>query len=596
MNKQKRPPSGGRFSLANTGAKWYIEENAEGGKLMLRLLKESLTRRIFDLDGMWHYCADPEGNSNWKDGLPECKKAITIPGCFNNEPGMLNYEGDVWMQTEFLTERPNIRLVFGAVNNDCDVYLDGKHLGHHWGPFTEFSYTLQDLAPGSHMLVLRVNNLHNEQDTIPLSNVDWFHYGGIIHSVEVHEFEAAAIEAMKLEYSLHGTTAKLTAKLSLMAFEQVVAPIRLCLDGKVLAEETVTLSGKGEVSLCATLDNVKLWSPEDPNLYTFSAEFAGDTLQDRTGFRTIEIKDRQFLLNGKPIYFQGVNRHEEHPEWGFAVPLKLAKRDIDIIQGMGCNFLRGSHYPNAKTTLDYMDETGMLFWEEIPMWQFKEEHLSNPIVLDRGCYLHTQMVTRDYNHPCIVVWGLFNEVSSESAPAPNAAKQFRAAIEAVDTSRLITYASHRPFNDLCYDFADFISINYYAGWYYGPLTKWPEVLQQITDYADSTGNGHKPIVMSEFGAGGIAGDIELEEDVFWSENYQSNYLEYTLQLFKDHPRIHGALIWQFCDIRAGAQSCASGIRRILSRPRSFNNKGILNEFRRPKLAYHTVKKIFTSKD
>ncbi len=562
---------------------------------MLRLFKESLTRPIFDLDGLWYYCADPEGANNWNNGLPTHKKSITIPGCFNNEPGMLNYEGDVWMETEFITAKPNVRLVFGAVNNDCDVYLDGKHLGHHWGPFTEFSFTLENLAPGAHKLVLRVNNVHNEEDTIPLSNVDWFHYGGIIRSVEVHEFESAAVEAMKLEYSLCGNTAKLTAKLALRGFGQVTAPVRLLLDGKVLAEETVTVCGSSETTLTATLEDVQLWSPESPTLYTFTAEFAGDSLRDRTGFRTIEIKDRHFLLNGKPMFFKGVNRHEEHPDWGFAVPMKLIKRDIDIIRGMGCNFTRGSHYPNTKATLDYMDETGMLFWEEIPMWGFQEANLANATVQERGVYMHTEMVKRDYNHPCIVVWGLFNEVRSEFPVACEVAKLFRAAIEQHDTSRLITYASHRPFNDVCFDVADFISINYYAGWYYGPLDRWPKVLQDLTDYIDSTGNGHKPIVMSEFGAGGIAGDTELEEDVFWSENYQSNYLEYTLKLFMEHPRIHGSLIWQFCDIRSGTQSCPSGIKRILTRPRSFNNKGIVSEYRRPKMAYFTVKKIFSEK-
>ena len=559
---------------------------------MLRMFSESTTRRIFDLDGFWYYCADPTGKSCWKDGLPAGKKRITIPGCFNTEPGMLNYEGDVWMETQFRTELPNIRLVFGAVNNDCDVYLDGKHLGHHWGPFTEFSFVLKALPAGEHKLVVRVNNLHNEIDTIPLSNVDWFHYGGILHSVEVHEFRDAAIESMKLEYSLDGTTADLTAKIALHAFSPVTAPVRLLLDGKEIARTELTITDTETAILQATLEDIALWSPESPTLYTFTAEFAGDSLCDRTGFRTICIRDGKFLLNDKEIFFKGVNRHEEHPDWGFAVPAKLACKDIDIIRNMGCNFVRGSHYPNAKTTLDYMDETGMLFWEEIPMWQFKENHLSDQTVRDRGVYLHTQMVKRDYNHPSIVVWGLFNEVSSECEAACETAKLFRSAIEAQDTSRLITYASHRPFNDVCFDVPDFISINYYAGWYYGPLSRWPDVLQQLCDHMDATGNGHKPIVMSEFGAGGIAGYSEMEEDVFWSENYQSNYLEYVMELFYQHPRIQGTCIWQYCDIRAGAQSCESGIKRILSRPRSFNNKGIVNEFRRPKLAYHTLKRIY----
>ncbi len=560
---------------------------------MLRLFKESMTRRMYDLDGEWSYLADPAGDAKWGAGLPHGKKPIIIPGCWNNEPGMLHHEGDVWLETEFDTALPNIRLVFGGVNNECDVYLDGVHLGYHYGPFTEFAYTAEGLVPGTHKLVLRTNNVHNMTDTIPLSQVDWFHYGGIIRSVEVHEFEKAAVESMKLEYTLEGGDAKLSAKLRLHAFEEVTAPVRLILDGKVLAEETVTLKGRGETLLQAAVKDVKLWQPEDPALYTFTAEFAGDSLRDRTGFRTIAIQGKEFLLNGEPVEFRGVNRHEEHPDWGFAVPAKLIKKDVDIIRGMGCNFIRGSHYPNAKITLDYMDETGMLFWEEIPMWGFLEEHLLNETVRKRGAQLHREMVTRDYNHPCIVVWGLNNEVETRKPAAREVAKLFRETLESYDTSRLITYATMMPLEDLCFDYADFISVNHYTGWYLGPKENWPAFLDKLEAYMDSTGNGHKPVVMSEFGAGGIYGVTELEEDVTWSENYQSDFLEYVLELFRADPRISGRLIWQYCDMRAGTRTCAEGISRALQRPRSFNNKGLVNEYRRPKMAYYTVKKAYS---
>ena len=562
---------------------------------MLRLFKESSTRRITALDGEWYYCADPAGTAAWGEALPEDKKPIIVPSCWSNEPGMLHYEGDVWLETDFDTVLPNIRLVFGAVNNDCDVYLDGKHLGHHYGPFVEFAFVVENLAAGSHHLVLRTNNLHNEENTIPLSNVDWFHYGGIIRSVEVHEFDTAAVEGVKLEYTLQDGNAELTAKVSLHAFGEVTAPVRLCLNGDVLAEKDVTLAGAGVVELNTVLENVKLWNPEDPNLYTFTVEFAGDTLRERTGFRKVEIKDRQFLINGKPFTFKGVNRHEEHPDWGFAVPAKIAKKDIDIIQGMGCNIIRGSHYPNAKATLDYMDEVGMMFWEEIPMWGFPEHALANPLVRERGVALHTAMVTRDYNHPCIVVWGLNNEVDTATQAAWEVAKLFRETLKKHDDTRLITYASNHALTDICYEFADFVSINHYIGWYGGPLKEWPGFLDDLTAYLDKTGNGDKPVVMSEFGAGGIYGVTELEDGVTWSENYQHDSLEYMLDLFMHHPRLNGTLVWQYCDMRAGTRTCPSGVRRALSRPRSFNNKGLVNEYRRPKMAYYAVKKAYSGK-
>lgn len=560
---------------------------------MLRLFKESFTRRMSALDGEWYYCKDAEGSgaqNGFARALPAEKLPIIVPSCWNNEPGMIHYEGSVWLETDFDTQLPNVRLVFGAVNNECDVYLDGALLGSHYGGFTEFAFVCENLAPGMHHLSLRTSNLHNTTDTIPLTDVDWFHYGGIIRSVEVHEFEKAAIERVKIEYTLSDeNTAQITARVQLRAFEQLDAPAVLKLGDTVLAHVDVSLCGAGEAVLHATLENVERWSPESPRLYAFTVEFAGDTMRERTGFRTIEVRERQFLLNGKPFVFKGVNRHEEHPDWGFAVPAKIAKKDIDIIRGMGCNMIRGSHYPNAKSTLDYMDEVGMMFWEEIPMWGFPEAALANELVRARGVQLHTEMVTRDYNHPCIIVWGLNNEVQTGTQAAWEVAKRFHDTLRSHDTTRLITYASNHPLEDICYEFADFISINYYIGWYGGPLENWPGFLDKLTEYLDKTGNGDKPLVMSEFGAGGVYGETAFE-DVMWTENYQQEYLEYTLDLFMHHPRMNGTIIWQYGDIRVNLEP-----RRALTRPRSFNNKGLVNEYRHPKLAYYAVKKAYTQK-
>ena len=143
-----------------------------------------------------------------------------------------------------------------------------------------------------------------------------------------------------------------------------------------------------------------------------------------------------------------------------------------------------------------------------------------------------------------------------------------------------------------------VTVNNYTAWYSKDgltLPDWKVYLSELFAYMESTGNSHKPVVISEFGAGGIYNTRELEEGLYWTENYQQEYLEYTLNLFMNEERIQGALIWQFADIRSGTRSNDNGIRRLLARPRSFNNKGLLNEFRRPKMAYYAVKKLFTLK-
>lgn len=558
---------------------------------MLRLFEESKTRRIHALDGQWRYCIDPDGVGQargYAQALPQDAPRTIIPSCWQNEPGLIHYEGSVWYQTGFDTTLAHVRLVFGAVNNECAVYVDGAPVGYHYGGFTEFAIRLPNLTPGRHTLTLRVSNIHNTLNTLPLTDVDWFHYGGIIRSVEVHEITGAAIERMRIDYQLNPamTDAQVTVTASLYSPEAVCGEAVLTVDGKNVQSTLVRVQGETALTLSFPLCPVTLWSPQTPVLYEFALSFDGDELIDRTGFRTIQIRDGQFYLNGRRLWMRGINRHEEHPDWGFAVPMKLNKRDIDLIRMTGCNIIRGSHYPNAKATLDYMDETGMLFWEEIPMWRFPAQALADPLSQTRAREMVCEMVSRDFNHPCILIWGMNNEVENTSRAAWQMDALLGKTLRALDSTRLITYATDLPLQDICYEHADFISVNYYIGWYGPQLDQWPAFLDQLTAYLAQTGNGEKPVVLSEFGAGGIYGETAFE-DVLWTENYQQRYLDYTLRLFLSHPRLNGTFIWQYADLR-----CCLGRERTLGRPRSFNNKGLLNEYRHPKLAYYTVRDLY----
>ncbi|WP_426454735.1 glycoside hydrolase family 2 TIM barrel-domain containing protein [Paenibacillus sp. S-38] len=114
--------------------------------------------------------------------------------------------------------------------------------------------------------------------------------------------------------------------------------------------------------------DVRLWNVGRPELYTIRARTDADDKVDRIGFRRIETKDHRILINGSPVYLKGVTRHEEHPEWGFAFPPKLMQKDLDIIKELGSNSVRGSHYPQSPYWLDLLDEQGLIFWSEIPIW------------------------------------------------------------------------------------------------------------------------------------------------------------------------------------------------------------------------------------
>jgi len=541
---------------------------------------------------MWKFITDPDRKGfkeHWFKNFPESSVDIVVPSCWNNELGLYEYEGLAWYATKFRCSSENINLVFHAVTGQAEVYLDGIYLGGHYGGFTGFNFTVTGLAPGEHTLVVAVDNTHDNMNTIPLSRVDWFHYGGIYRSVEVMELGDVWIKDHRIDYRLDDKLEN--AFLSVGITVEAFAPGKEVRMLKLYVYDTEVYRSEIEVRDCTELmidnielKNVKLWDVGKPNLYSIRLEIGDDDVIERLGFRQIKAENGKIYLNGRELYLKGVNRHEEHPDWGFAVPLKLMKKDIDIIKNLGCNAIRGSHYPNSELFLDYLDQEGILFWEEIPMWGFPEEPLKNPLILERGLKMHEEMVKRDYHHPCIIIWSMHNEIDTRTQAAYDLTKAFVRKVRSMDETRLLSYASNHPLDDICYSLVDVISINKYCGWYGGEIESWDEFIENLKEKLDNENLSNKPLLITEFGAGAIYGDATFEAPK-WTENYQEKLLKYTLELFHKDTRIQGSYIWQYADIRTSKEMA-------MGRPRSFNNKGIVNEYRKPKMAYWTVQKIY----
>jgi len=236
-----------------------------------------------------------------------------------------------------------------------------------------------------------------------------------------------------------------------------------------------------------------------------------------------------------------------------------------------------------------LDEEGLLFWEEIPMWGFTDSVMAEPIVAERAINMHKDMVSRDRNHPCIVIWGLLNEAETHKEQSTILLPKLLKTVKELDTTRLITFASNHAKQDLCFDNVDFIAINTYPGWYGRDYRMWPEEVKEFRAYADSVGCENKCIIISEFGAGAIKGDTSFD-GMIWSETYQKDYFEFTLPCLCDHPDVAGTIIWQYCDMRTSEKRDVA-----LKRPRNYNNKGLLDEHRNPKMAYFTAKRVFNER-
>lgn len=562
---------------------------------MTRLFDEHRLRKVQILDGAWKFTTDENNvgiKEKWYGGLPK-GDTVTVPSVWNSQWGLLEYEGAAWYERKFYTEGGTLRFCFGAVMTEARVYLDGEEIGYHYGGFCPFEIISYATLPGEHTLTVRVDNSFDEQ-SIPQAVVDWYHCGGITRSVSVETLEGVSILSNRLEYTLSDDLSELSARFVIEALNSTDKKLSDTLAASVAGVvESVEISlnpreCKEIFTKTFKITDFKLWSPESPALFDVEIKTSTDDLYDRVGFRKIEVAGGKILLNGAPLCLIGVNRHEDHPDFGFAFPRNLMRRDIDITLDLGCNTIRGSHYPNDPYFVDLLDEVGMLFWSEIPIWGggFSESAISDPVVIARGAEMHKEMVKHYYNHPSIIIWGMHNEILTETEAGKNMSREYYTLLKEIGGNRIVTYATNKALSDISYEFCDVISINQYNGWYGEDIDSWAKFIDDVKTRRDALGFGDKPIIMSEFGGAAVWGHRNFET-FKWSEDYQSRLLSHCINLFLSDPAIVGTYIWQFCDTRTAAEAG-------LNRARGYNNKGILNEYRNPKASYFAVREIYRS--
>lgn len=566
---------------------------------MDRLFERSTSQKFLKLNKMWDFIADPDNVGNldkWYEAFPEGSIKMSVPSCWNNTLGYFRYVGVAWYRTEFTCTSDSVHIVFDAVSNECDVYIDGRHIGYHYGPFVEFGFDAIGIGAGKHELVVRVNNTTNTTDTIPHTNTDWYNYGGINRTVGVLELEGCNIRTLIAKYDLAEDLKSVTLNVTstITTREPVTDDLEILINGECVYKEKITVDG--ELAYQADgikLDNIKLWDINKPNLYYITVKFSGNDLIDRIGFRKIEARGKDLYLNNRKIKIIGVCRHEIHPDWGFSMPFELIKKDIDIIRDMNCNAVRGAHYPHSQKTIDYCDELGLLFWEEIPLWgnlQSWAESLKEESFIQRIITMFKEMMIRDMNHPSLIFWGLYNEIDTSLPQTRALTERMVKLVRAEDSSRLISYATcsihlGNP-ADICSDLVDVVGFNYYIGWF--PTVKqesFEDFIKRMRERVDKNANGREmPMMMSEFGGAALKGACSFEQQR-WTENYQSILLTKGIEKYFGSDEMCGGYIWQFSNTQ-----CQPHFET--QRPGGVNNKGVVDEFRRPKQSFETVKQLY----
>ena len=578
------------------------------------LVGNVLNRQTSSLNGKWHYIVDVQEEGyydyrmnptrwgffqNAKPQRPEdlieydFDRAATmnIPGDWNTQDERLFfYEGTVWFKHAFQykkAEGQRTLLYFGAVNYDTHVYLNGQHVMHHVGGFTPFNADVtEQLREGENTVIVKVDNKRRAEN-VPTQIFDWWNYGGITRDVMLVNVPDTYIENYKLALSKETVKKGIRSidfKLNLNqkeAGKEVTLSIPELKIKKVL---TTDAEGCISTSLDVKQKQLQLWTPENPKLYGVELVLDGNTLRDEIGFRTIETRGKQLLLNGQPIFLRGVSIHEERPDGGGrANGTEDAQTLLSWAKELGCNYVRLAHYPHNEYMIREAERKGILVWSEIPVyWTIAWK---NEQTFANARRQLTDMILRDQNRANIIIWSIANETPHSAERdlfLGNLAKYART----LDNTRLISMAMEvtsasnyvNRLQDNMHEYVDVVSFNQYIGWYRdvndAPKMKW-EIPYE------------KPVIISEFGGGAKAG-LHGEKNQRWTEEFQENLYIQNLAMLDKIEGLAGTTPWVLKDFRSP--------RRVLDGIQDYyNRKGLYSDRGEKKKAFYVLKKWYEGK-
>ncbi|WP_020617118.1 glycoside hydrolase family 2 protein [Paenibacillus daejeonensis] len=558
---------------------------------MIRLFRTNEVRHIEELEGLWEFAVLGEHD---EPASADYRYRLHVPGCWEVHPELLTYQGRGVYRKWIRVEEPGpLRFLFKGASHTADVYWNGQPVAHHYNAYTAFEARVAHAAPGEHELTIVVDNRFHEGSALHIAN-DYHTYGGLIRPVVLEHLQDILIERIQFtpdwrdsgwHADVQVTVRNLTDTLQTIRLEGSLTGERLLFtETELQPQESRTLHGHFP---CPT---AKDWTVESPELYLLRMQVHTDRNQpiddliERVGFRMVTTERERIQVNGQDLILKGFNRHEDHPAVGPTFPIPLMVNDLELMRDMGGNTVRTSHYPNDERFLDLCDEMGFYVWEENHARGLSLEQMQHPR-FDAQCeQVNREMVEQHANHPSIIIWGILNECASDTEEGRLKYKSQLEQIRSLDASRPLTFASHHRSRELCFDLVDIVSFNLYPGWYGDEDPG--ELCDQARGWADAAGGRGKPMIMSEFGGDGYYGHRDPGR-ARGTEERHADIIEANLKAYTERPYISGMLIWQFCDCRV-----TESTGWLLSRAMTQNSKGIVDRYRRPKLAYHAVKKYY----
>jgi beta-glucuronidase len=350
------------------------------------------------------------------------------------------------------------------------------------------------------------------------------------------------------------------------------------------ATTTANTGEDGRAVIEVEARGLQRWSPETPKLYKVKIAAGNDSVEELMGFRTIETRGTEILLNGKPIFLRGISIHAEAPyRTGRANTDKDAETLLGWAKELGCNFVRLAHYPHDESMLRAADRMGLLVWSENPVYWALQ--FDNPKVFAKAEQQLDEEIGTSRNHAAIILWSMANET-----PNTEARTHFIEALAShareLDPTRLITAAllvraeGHtKIIDDPLGKALDVIGFNEYIGWY--------EQHPETADVTDWRIDYQKPLIVSEFGGDAKAG-LHGGENDRWTEEYQANIYRHQFGMLNRIPQLRGMSPWILMDFR-------SPNRPLTGIQDEFNRKGLISDQGQKKQAFFILKKAYDDK-
>ncbi len=566
----------------------------------------SALRGTLDLTGLWRFAPDAFDDGE-KMGYPAAGldtrrwREVNVPCTFDDcLPQLAAYEGMGWFRRtlDMLPEwmHQHVVLRFEGVNYNAKVWVNGQLAGEHHGGFVRFELPVTDLLqPGHNLIVVRADNTRRHGE-LPGMERGWRPYGGILREVALDCRPLVRIESPVIIARADGSfDARLVVRNDTREASEVSPVFTLLGEGgqafTVVRSEGKIVPALGgqtfELHGCA--GSITPWSPEHPALYRAGISIQSDEVQIFTGFRTIERHGAQLLLNGQPIHLQGFNRHEDSPRIGPIPDLQQVERDLRHMKQLGANFVRLCHYPHHPSELDLCDRLGLLVMGEIPLyWWNGEAEGGSPaeVKLAAAQTMLGEMISRDANHPSIIIWSVSNETHEQQAEVAAGNATLVEHAHRLDPARLAAHVSDHWPNTPHFEQDDVLCLNAYPtwsgrGWQSNPGYNLDESTRWWNEHLEALHAAHpdRPMLITEFGYPALYGvfDNALGEDM------QVRQLEAEVAAL-NKPYVCGKTIWCYADHPWPEEPFINSM--------TCSPFGIVTRDRRPKRAVETVRAIF----